>query len=79
MADAEAGQVQPGRRPIAALVSAIPLHLMYAGVQRPVHERMHELPLDIVEGHVDGCSLAEMEAEVGDCVEGVRPNSARVS
>ena len=77
MRDAEAGEIRAGGRRLAAFVATIPLHLVYAGVERRVHERAHELALDVVDGHVDGCSTVEVEAEVGRCVKGVRPHLER--
>ena len=67
----EADEVRTGGRRMAAFVAAIPSHLVYAGVERRVHERAHELALDVVDSHVDGSGLVKVEAEVGGCVEGV--------
>ena len=67
--------------PVAAIWprSSRPSHCIWctAGVERRVHQRAHELALDVVDSHVDGCSTAEVEAEVGGCVEGVGPHLER--
>ena len=77
MFDAEADEVRTGSYRMAAFVAAIPSHLVCAGVERRVHERAHELALDVVDGYLDGCGMGEMEAEVGSCVEGVGPHLKR--
>ena len=77
MRGAEADEVRTGSGRMAAFVSAIPLHLVYASAERRVHERAHELALDVIDSQVDGGGLAEVEAEVGSCVEGVGPNLER--
>ena len=77
MLDAEAGEVRTGSGRMTAFVSAIPLHLVYASVERRVHERAHPLALDVVDGYVDGGGLAEVEVEVSSCVERVRPSLER--
>ena len=70
----EADEVRTGSCRMAAFVAAIPCRLVCAGVERRVHERAHELALDVVDGHMDECGMGEVEAEVGRCVEGVGPN-----
>ena len=49
MFDVEEDEVQTGSGPLSALVSAIPLHLVYARVQRRVHECAHSLALNVVD------------------------------
>ena len=77
MLHVEADEVRTGGRRMAAFVAAIPSHLVYTGVERRVHERAHELALDIVDSQVDGGGLVKVEAEVGGCVEGVGPHLKR--
>ena len=74
MRGAEASEVQAGSKRMAAFVSAIPLHLVCASVERCIHERAHALTLDVVDSHLDGGGLAEVEVELGSCVEGVGPD-----
>lgn len=64
---------------MAAFVAAIPSHLVCVGVEQRVHECAHPLALDVVDGHVNGGGLAEVEAEVSSCVEGVGPDLEGVS
>ena len=72
--DAEAGEVRAGGRGMAEFVAAIPERPVDAGVERLIYQYAHELALDVVDRQADGRGLAEVEAEVGGCVEGVGPN-----
>ena len=74
MCDAETDEVRTGSHQMAAFVSAIPSHLMYTGVERRIHQGAHALALDVVDSHMDGCGMIEVEADVGSCVEGVGPH-----
>ena len=75
--DVEAGEVRAGGGGMAVVVLAIPARPVCAGGERRVHECANALALDVVDGYVDGCGVAEVEAEVGGCVEGVGPHLER--
>lgn len=77
MRHAEADEVRTSSHPMATFVSAVPCRLVHAGVEQSVHERAHELALDVVDRYADGCDMGEVEAEMSDCVEGVGPNLER--
>ena len=64
MFDAEAGEVRTRSRRVATFVAAIPLHLVYTGVEPRVHQRAHPLALDVVDSCVDKGGTAEIKAEV---------------
>ena len=53
MCNVQAGEIQAGSERMTAFVSAIPLHLVCASVERRIHERAHPLALDVVDGHME--------------------------
>lgn len=75
--DAETGKIRTSGRQMPACVATIPLHLVYARVERRICECAHELALDVVDRQVNGGGLVEVEVEVDSCVEGVGPNLER--